>query len=47
MGLNLIALHQPPVDIGSSALDDFRNEDSGPGLLADDGETEAAVFLLV
>ena len=44
---NLVALHEPAVNVGSTAFDDLRDEDAGPGLLANDGEAEAAVLLLV
>ena len=44
---NLIPLDEPAIDVSSAAFDDLRDEDTWPGLLADDGEAEAAVLLLV
>lgn len=43
---DLVTLYQPAVKVGSSTLDHLGDEHSRTGLLANDGEAEAAVALL-
>ena len=45
-GDDLVALDEAAVGVGGAALHHFRDEHARPGLLADDGEAEAAVRLL-
>ena len=46
-GDDLVALDEAAVGVGGAALHHFRDEHARPGLLADDGEAEALVLLLV
>ena len=44
---DLVDLHEAPVRVGGASLDHLGDEDARPGLLADDGEAETLLLLLV